>query len=95
MRARGTRVEHRFGKVAVRIEERDALAVRQILFDKVEEEGALAGAGLSDDVKVSAALLRIEHDKLARHAGADANLLARCSHSRRRAGVPCASQFGK
>ena len=64
-----------FGEVAMRIEESQALAGDEVLPDQIEQEGALAGAGLADDVKMPAALLRIEHDQFARRAGTDCELL--------------------
>jgi hypothetical protein len=42
--------------------------------DEVEKESALAGAGLPDDIKVASAVLGVEHDTLARNAGADGDL---------------------
>jgi hypothetical protein len=63
--------------------------------DQIEQEGALAGAGLADDVKMTTAFLRIEHDQFARRAGTNIELLVERSHSRKRAGVPCAPQLGK
>ena len=42
---------------------------------RLSSKRAFAGAGLADDVEVAAALLGIEHDGLARDAGADAKLL--------------------
>ena len=71
----GNMRKHVFRKIAVRIEQCEALAGHEVLADQVEKKGALAGAGLPDDVEVSAALLGIEHDGLARDARADAKLL--------------------
>lgn len=68
--------EHGFGEIAVRIEQRQSLAGNKVLADEVEQERALAGAGLTDDVEVPAAFLRVEHDGAARMMGADANLVA-------------------
>ena len=42
---------------------------------RLSKQRALAGAGLADDVEMPAAFLGIEHDGLARDAGADAKLL--------------------
>ena len=67
--------ERRFGEVAVGIEQRNAFAGNKVLADEIEQEGALAGAGLSDNIKMTTALLGIEHDGLARNPGADAKLL--------------------
>jgi hypothetical protein len=67
-------LKYGFREIAVRIEQRDALACEKVLPDKVEKESALASAGLPDDIKVTAALLSVEHDMLARNAGADADL---------------------
>jgi hypothetical protein len=80
----------------VGIEQCQAFTSGKVLLDEVEQQRALAGAGLADDVEVAAAFLGVEHDGLARNdVGAKANRLCCCRHSRRRAGVPCASQFGK
>jgi hypothetical protein len=68
--------QHRFREVAVRIEKGEAFAGKDVLPDEVEEERALAGAGLPDDVQMSAAFLEIEHGVFTRRADADANLLA-------------------
>ena len=67
--------EHGFGEIAMRVEECDALAGGEVLLDEVEEERALAGAGLADDVEMAAALVGVEHDGLARSVGAEANRL--------------------
>ena len=67
--------EGSFGQVAMRIEESQALAGDKVLSDQIEQEGAFAGAGLADDVKMTAAFLRIEHDQFARRAGTDCKLL--------------------
>ena len=48
----------------------------------------------ADDVEMAAALVGIKHDADAQTVGAKASRLVRCGHSRRRAGVPCASQVG-
>ena len=65
IRARaGDMREGSFGQVAMRIEERQALAGDKVLPNQIEQEGALAGAGLADDVKMTAAFLRIEHDRI-------------------------------
>ena len=61
---------------------------------RLSKSGALAGAGLADEIEVPAAFLGIEHDGLARDAGADAELLMWCCHGRNGAGVPCAPQSG-
>jgi hypothetical protein len=84
-----------FRKIAMRIEQRDALPSLEILPDEVEKDGALAGAGLADDVKMAAAFVEVEHDMLARNAGAEANLLRWCVHGQNGAGVPCAPQLGR
>lgn len=67
--------EHVLGKIAVRIEERQALALREVLRDQVEEQRRLSGAGLADDVEVAAPLVRVERHEFARYAGAEAELL--------------------
>jgi hypothetical protein len=87
--------ERQFGKVAVRIEKREAFAGHEVLADEIEKRGAFAGAGLADDIEVPAASLGIEHDGFARDPGTDAKLLMmwQC-HGRKGAGVPCAPQFG-
>ena len=72
----------------------EPLPGREVLPNQIEEKGALAGAGLPDDVEMPAPLLGIEHDGLARDAGADADLLTWCFHGRNGAGVPCAPQVG-
>jgi len=67
IRARaGNMRERSLGQVAMRIEQRQALAGDEVLPDQIEEEGAFAGAGLADDVKMATAFLRIEHDQFAR-----------------------------
>jgi len=71
----GNMRKHVFCKIAVRVEQCQALTGQEVLPDQVEKQSALAGAGLSDDVEVPAALLGIEHDGLVRDAGADAKLL--------------------
>ena len=72
IRARaGDMRERGFGEVAMRIEESQALAGDEVLPDQIEQEGAFAGAGLADDVEMTAAFLRIEHDQFARRAGTD------------------------
>jgi hypothetical protein len=43
---------------------------------------------------MTAAFLRID-DQFARRAGTNGELLVERSHSRKRAGVPCAPQLGK
>ena len=58
--------QHRFGEIAVRIEQREPFAGGEVLRDEIEEQRDLAGAGLADDVEVPAPLLGIEHDELAR-----------------------------
>ena len=75
MRERGTCSKHGFGEIAVRIEQRQALAGCKVLANEIEQQRALAGAGLADDVEMPAALLRIEHDNAARVMGADAKLV--------------------
>ncbi len=96
IRARaGDMRESSFGEVAMRIEQRQALADHEVLPDQIEEEGAFTGAGLADDVEMTTAFLRIEHDQFARRAGTNIELLVERSHSRKRAGVPCAPQLGK
>ena len=67
--------EHRLGEIAVRIEQRQALAGGEVLRNQVQEQRRFAGAGLADDVEVPAALLGVEHDEIARHAGTEAKLL--------------------
>ena len=74
MRARGTWASAALGEIAVRIEQREPLAGNEVLANEIEKKGALAGAGLSDDVEMPAALLGIEHDGFARGMGADAKL---------------------
>jgi hypothetical protein len=91
----GNVLQHGFRKIAVRIEQCEALAGKKVLPDQVEKQGAFSGAGLPDDVEMSAAFLGIEHGGLARYAGADAKLLCGQCHGRKGAGVPCASQVGR
>ena len=67
--------QHRFGEIAVRIEQREAFAGGEVLRDQVEQQRRFAGAGLADDVEVPAPLLGVEHDEIARNAGAEAKLL--------------------
>jgi hypothetical protein len=43
--------ERQFGKVAVRIEKREAFAGHEVLADEIEKQGAFAGAGLADDIE--------------------------------------------
>ena len=88
-------VQRGLGEIAVGIEKSYALAGREILADEIEQQRALAGAGLTDDVEMPTSLLGIEHDIATRRKGANANLLAECCHSRNGAGVPCAPQFGR
>jgi hypothetical protein len=42
--------ERSFGQVAMRIEQSQSLAGDEVLPDQIEQEGALTGAGLADDV---------------------------------------------
>lgn len=74
--AAGDVLQGRLRQVAVRIQEGDAGAGREVLADEIEQEGTLAGAGLADDVQVPAALFRVERDEAARMMGADAEALA-------------------
>ena len=67
--------QHRFGEIAVRIEEREPFAGREVLRDQIEEQRRFAGAGLADDVEVAAPRLGGEHDEIARNAGAEKKLL--------------------
>ena len=77
------------------VEQGDARASRKVLAQQVEQQCALAGAGLTDEVKMPAALVGRERDKLARDAGAEGEpTVVERIHSRKRAGVPCASQCG-
>ena len=57
VRACGDMVERSPGEVAMRIEQGEACARREILADEIEQQRALARAGLPDDVKMAAALL--------------------------------------
>ena len=59
----------------VRIKESNAATSGKVLGDEVVQQGTLAGAGLADDVEMAAALLGVEHDEIARDAGAEAKLL--------------------
>ena len=63
------------GTRRMRIEERQALAGDEVLSDQIEQEGSFAGAGLTDDVKMTAAFFRIKHDRFARNTGANGELL--------------------
>lgn len=47
---------------------------------------------LADNAKVVSSLLGFEHDGMARHAGADVELMVVHVHGRKRAGVPCTPQ---
>jgi hypothetical protein len=76
------------------IEQCEPFAGRQVLGDEVEQERALSGAGLPDDVEVPPPFVGIEHDITARVMGADAELLLWWCHGRKGAGVPCAPQLG-
>ena len=67
---------------------------RKVLLDEIQEKRALAGAGLTNDVEVPAALLGVEGDIAAQRVSADAELLMYCSHSQNGAGVPCTPQVG-
>jgi hypothetical protein len=87
-------LQDRFGQIAMGIEQRDAGAGRKVLGNKIKQQRTLAGAGLADDVEMAAALVVVEHDIVARDAGADAQWMALVCHSRNGAGVPCAPQFG-
>jgi hypothetical protein len=63
----------------------------KILAQQIEQERAFAGAGLTDDVEMSAALVRIEHEKSTRCVGAEGESLGLRIQSWKRAGVACAS----
>ena len=78
----------------MRIEQSEACTVPKVLLDQIEQQRAFAGAGLADDVEVPAALVGFEHRQLARGAGADAKRMFVVNHGQKRAGVPCAPQFG-
>ena len=86
--------ERGFGEVAVRIEQGETFAGREVLPDQVEQKRAFAGAGLPDHIEMPAPLFRVEQDIAAQRVGADAELLIECSHSQNGAGVPCAPQLG-
>ena len=78
----------------MRVEQCEPLAGGEVLGNEIEKESAFAGAGLADDVKMPAPLLRDEHDKFARgRAGTNAKLLGQGIHGRKGAGVPCAPQL--
>ncbi len=81
-------------EIAVRIEQCETFPGGEVLPNEVEQQSALTGAGLSDDVEVPAALLGIERDIAAQRVGTDADGLIECSHSQKGAGVPCAPQLG-
>ena len=49
--------ERPLGKIAMGIKQRDAAPHRKVLAEQVEERGALAGPGLTDDVKMPAAVV--------------------------------------
>ena len=66
----GDVIERGFGEVAVRIEQRNTFAGREVLGDEVKEQRALAGAGLADDVEVPAAIVGTEHDWIAQEVQA-------------------------
>jgi hypothetical protein len=68
--------EHRFGEVAMRIEQRKPFAGREVLSNKLEKKGAFAGAGLANDVDVPAPFLGVEHDLSARGVGGNVELMA-------------------
>lgn len=53
--ARGNVREHRFGQIAMRIEQVKALAGNQVLPDQVEKQRAFPGAGLADEIEMSTA----------------------------------------
>ncbi len=58
-------VENVLGKVAVRVDDRNALPREDVAHGEIEEERAFARAGFSDDVDVALALLAREHDAAA------------------------------
>ena len=90
-------VEGGNGKVAVRVEQGQAFAGSKVLVDEIEQQRALAGAGLADDVEMPAAFLRSkQHIAALGGMGAESQrLLALYGHSRNGAGVPCAPQLGR
>jgi hypothetical protein len=67
--------EHRFGEIAVRIEECKSLAGGDVLRNEVQEQGALTRPGLPDDVEVPPACLPAEHGEIARNAGTEVKIL--------------------
>jgi len=67
--------QHGFGEIAVRVKQREPFTRREVLRDQVEQQRRFAGAGLPDDVEVSAPRLGDEHDKIARDAGTEKKLL--------------------
>ena len=78
-------------EIAMRIEQRQAFAVGQVLGDEVEQQRRLAGAGLADDVQMPASFFRCNRNPPA--IGGDAELergVFRIRHGRKGAGVPCA-----
>ena len=67
--------QHRFGEIAVWIEQRQPFAGGEVLRDEIEEQRRFAGAGLADDVEVATPRLGGEHGSSARNAGAEKKLL--------------------
>jgi hypothetical protein len=74
---------------SVRVEQRDASAGRKVLREEVEQQRALAGAGLADEVEVAAAFVITERDKIARNASAESDPMFGRMDSRKGTGVPC------
>ena len=56
-------VDHGLREIAMRIEQREAAAGREILLDHGKEERRLAGAGLADHVHVPTAIVECERDR--------------------------------
>ena len=56
----GDHTQNLFDQIAVGIQHRHAVAVRDVLLDEIEQQGRFAGAGGTDDVGVAHPLLRSE-----------------------------------
>jgi hypothetical protein len=63
-------IQRRAREVTVRVEQRDARAALEVLAQQVEQQCALARAGLADEIQMPAAFVFVERDKFARCASA-------------------------
>jgi hypothetical protein len=63
--AAGDAIGDCFGKIAVRIDDAEAVSRQYVEHGEIEKEGGFAGAGFADDVDVAGALLGCERDRVA------------------------------